>query len=117
MKDLKINTTLNLTPDRLKELITLGLKCLGYETKLEDISFNVGRESRGWGSMDHDVPVFRGCDVKTTVYFSCEPYSVKIDDDKEKENLRKVGLKLGLLNADIMRDRKVVTAVFDSQEE
>lgn len=51
MKDLKINTTLNVTPDRLKELITLGLKCLGYETKPEDISFNVGRESRGWGSM------------------------------------------------------------------
>lgn len=56
-----------LTADELKQIVAEYLRKDGFDAEKEDVTFNVGRHSEGFGMMEHEVIKFTGCTVKASV--------------------------------------------------
>lgn len=61
---MKINakTTISLTPNDLRSIVTEYFTQKGYSVK--SVSFEVGTECRGYGLGEHEETVFEGCSVE-----------------------------------------------------
>lgn len=59
------NITIHLTEDDVKEIIAEYIKNQnGYSVTADNVTLRVGTECRGYGMAEHDVTVFKGCDVE-----------------------------------------------------
>lgn len=58
------NITIHLTENDVKEIIAEYIKTQkGYSVTADNVTLKVGVECRGYGMAEHDVTVFKGCDV------------------------------------------------------
>ena len=56
--------TIHLTENDVKEIIAEYIKTQkGYSITADDVTLKVGVECHGYGMAEHDVTVFKGCDV------------------------------------------------------
>lgn len=57
--------TIHLTEDDVKEIISEWIRSHeGLNVTSDDVILRVGTECRGYGMAEHDVTVFKGCDVE-----------------------------------------------------
>ena len=62
--EIDLKGTIDMKPELVRMMLCEMLRLHGYECSVDDIVFNVGRECRGIGPMEHEEVVFRGCSVK-----------------------------------------------------
>ena len=54
-----------MTEDDVKEIISEWIRSHeGLNVTADDVILRVGTEGRGYGMAEHDVTVFKGCDVE-----------------------------------------------------
>lgn len=59
------NITIHLTEDDVKEIIAEHIKSRnGFSVTKDNVTLRVGTVCRGYGMAEHDVTVFKGCDVE-----------------------------------------------------
>lgn len=59
------NITIHLSEDDVKEIVAGYIKHQnGYSVAKDNVILRVGTECRGYGRAEHDVTVFKGCDVE-----------------------------------------------------
>ena len=57
--------TIHLTEDDVKEIIAERIRSQeGLNVAADDVTLRVGTECRGYGMAEHDVTVFKSCDVE-----------------------------------------------------
>ena len=58
------NITINLTEQDVKEIIAEKCRAEGYTNiKAENVTLEVGQELKGYGLMEHNEIVFKGCKI------------------------------------------------------
>lgn len=58
------NITISFTEDEVKEIIAEKCRTEGYTNiKAKDVILDVGTESNGFGTMEREMPIFKGCRV------------------------------------------------------
>lgn len=57
--------TIHLTENDVKEIIAKEICSQGgFQVTVDDVTLRVGTECHGYGMAEHDVTVFKGCDVE-----------------------------------------------------
>lgn len=58
--NIKKNTTINLSKEDVKEIISEYLSNNGFKVKKDDITFSVGSRIEGYGMGEYEVNYFKG---------------------------------------------------------
>ena len=64
--DIKENITISFDKNELKHVIAQYVRSKGYKCESKDVHFNVGTEWQGYGLVEYEKTVLKGCDVRVT---------------------------------------------------
>ena len=62
-----MNVTVNLQPDQIAKLVADELRKKGFITHSQNVNFKVGFHVEGYGTGEHTVHTFNGCDVECVI--------------------------------------------------